>query len=72
MEPPSENRFPQHCCLVRRGMICRAGKLGLQILLLVIFLYFFGLPALERFQRKEVMMVDTEKDTGGIYLPEGI
>ena len=51
------------------GMLLKAGRLGLQILLLIIFFYFFGFPALERFQLKEVMMVDSEKDTGGIYLP---
>ena len=50
-------------------MLTKTGKLGLQILLLVIFFHFFGLPAVERFQQKEIIMVDSEKDNGGIYLP---
>ena len=44
-------------------------RLLLQILLLAIFLHFFGLPAIEKYQRREVMVVETSKDTDGIPLP---
>ena len=41
----------------------------LQILLLTTFLYFFGLPAITRFVRKEVMVVETSKETNGVPFP---
>ena len=44
-------------------------KLLLQILLLLIFLQFFGLPAISKYQQKDVMIVETAKDTEGIPLP---
>ena len=39
-------------------------RLLLQILLLVIFLHFFGLPAIEKYEKREV----TSKDTDGSIL----
>ena len=57
------------CCIFNKGSLCKAGRIVLQILLLVIFLYFFGLPALKRYQRKEVTVVRSEKDVGGILVP---
>ena len=44
-------------------------RLLLQILLLAIFLHFFGLPAIEKYQKGDVMVVETSKDTDGIPLP---
>ena len=44
-------------------------RLLLQILLLAIFLHFFGLPAIEKYQKRDVMVVETSKDTDGIPLP---
>ena len=44
-------------------------RLLLQILLVTTFLNFFGLPAIKKYQRKEVMVVETSKDTDGIPLP---
>ena len=41
----------------------------LQILLLATFLYFFGLPAIYRFVRKEVRVVETTKETNGVPFP---
>ena len=41
----------------------------LQIILLAIFLHFFGQPAVEKFLKKDVMVVETKKDTDGIPLP---
>ena len=40
----------------------RGIRMILQILLLTIFLYFFGLPAIEKYEKREV----TSKDTDGI------
>ena len=53
-------------------MGCRVSTLSrllFQLVLFVIFLYFFGLPAVEEYMRKEVMVVETEKDMGGIPIP---
>ena len=44
-------------------------RLCLQSLLLTIFLFFFGLPAVEKYEKKEVMMVETSKETHGIPSP---
>ena len=37
--------------------------------MLAIFLQFFGLPAIEKYGRKDVLWVETIKDTDGIALP---
>ena len=37
--------------------------------MLTTFLYFFGFPAVARFAKKEVMVVETSKDTRGIPSP---
>ena len=44
-------------------------RLILQILLLAIFFQFFGLPAIEKYHKKDVMIVKTVKDTEGNPLP---
>ena len=44
-------------------------RLALQTLLLAIFLHFFGIPAVRKFNRNEVMMVKTSKLTNGIPAP---
>ena len=44
-------------------------KLLLQILLLAIFWHFFGLTAIEKYQKREVMVVETSKETDGIPVP---
>ena len=40
-----------------------------QVLLLTTFLHFFGFPAISRFEKKEVLVVEATKETGGIPLP---
>ena len=40
-----------------------------QLVLFTIFLYFFGLPAVDEYRRKEVMLVETKKNTDGIPAP---
>ena len=53
-------------------MKCRVStcsRLLFQLVLFTVFLYFFGLPAVEEYMRKEVMVVETEKAMGGIPIP---
>ena len=50
-------------------LISKGPRLIAQIGLLVVFSYFFGLPAIERFLKKDVMVVETLKKTDGIPSP---
>ena len=59
----------QHSCSLVGGGAIHWMRQLLQILLLAIFLHFFGLPAIQKYQRKEVMVVETTKTTNGIPLP---
>ena len=40
-----------------------------QLILLAIFIYFFGLPIIETYQKKEVMTLEKKRNTHGIPLP---
>ena len=40
-----------------------------QLILLAIFLYFFGLPIIETYQKKEVMTLEKKRNTNGIPAP---
>ena len=51
-------------------LITLGPRILVQIVLLTTFLYFFGFPAVARFAKKEVMVVETTKDTKGILSPE--
>ena len=44
-------------------------RIALQICLLAIFLHFFGLPAVKKFFRREVILVKTTKATKGLPAP---
>ena len=61
------------CLLIECGAMQRyfmqGMRLLLQILLLAAFLHFFGLPAIWKYQKKEVMVLETSKDTDGIPFP---
>ena len=57
------------CRLMGGAGTTRGMRLLLQILLLATFLHFFGLPAVQKYQKKEVMVVETTKNTEGIPLP---
>ena len=52
-----------------RTLIASAAKPFLQLLLLAIFLHFFGLPAIERYRKKEVLVVEKKLDIDGIPFP---
>ena len=54
----------ENCATAQRGI-----KIFLQVVLLATFLAFFGVPALRKYQRAEVMVVESVKDTDGIELP---
>ena len=50
-------------------LISLGPRLLVQVSLLAAFLYFFGFPAVARFSKKGVMVVETSKDTNGIPIP---
>ena len=52
-----------------RNFLGSAAKPFFQLILLITFLYFFGLPAIERYRKKEVILVEKKRDTGGIPFP---
>ena len=47
-----------------RGFV-KGSRVVLQMALVFIFLYFFGMPAIKRFLAREVMVVKTLRNTGG-------
>ena len=47
----------------------RGSKVILQTVLFVIFISYFGLPSVEKYQKKNVMMVNSVKNTNGIPIP---
>ena len=49
-----------------RNFLGSAAKPFFQLILLATFLYFFGLPAIERYRKKEVLVVEKKRDTGEI------
>ena len=68
------------CKMVVSWTVCKRGRLLqtllsvgprllVQVALLAAFLYFFGFPAVARFAKKGVMVVETSKDTNGIPIP---
>ena len=48
-----------------RDLLAKAAKPLFQLILLASFLYFFGLPAVETYSKKEVMVVEKKRDTDG-------
>ena len=52
-----------------KSFISQVARILIQVALLVIFLHFFGLPAIARFAKMDVMIVETMKQTNGIPVP---
>ena len=52
-----------------RNAFLTISKLIIQLWLLGLFLHFFGLPALERFHDKKVVVVTSTKESGGTPAP---
>ena len=52
-----------------QSFISQVARILIQAALLVVFLHFFGLPAIARFGKMDVMVVETMKQTNGIPVP---
>ena len=50
-------------------IVSQGTRVFVHLALLLVFLYFFGMPAVVRFAKKEVMIVETTRQTNGIPLP---
>ena len=50
-------------------LLTKMARPVLQLILLAIFLFFFGLPAIETFGQKKVIVVEEKRDTNGIPCP---
>ena len=57
------------CCVYFGTLFVKAAKPLFQLILLATFLHFFGLPAIDTYLKKEVMVVKKKRDTDGIPLP---
>ena len=52
-----------------QSFLSQVARILVQVALLVAFLHFFGLPAIARFAKMDVMIVETTKQTSGIPVP---
>ena len=52
--------------LLVQNLLQRGARPALQVILLVTFLFFFGLPAIKTYQKKEVMVVESKRDSNEI------
>lgn len=50
-------------------LLTKMARPVLQLILLAIFLFFFGLPAIETFGQKKVIVVEEKRDSDGIPCP---
>ena len=55
--------------LLVQNLLQRGARPALQVILLSTFLFFFGLPAIKTYQKKEVMVVESKRDSNGIPFP---
>ena len=49
--------------------VTKGARISFQISLFCTFLYFFGLPAIEKYRREDIMVVEKTKFTNGIPVP---
>ena len=52
-----------------KTLISHGPRVLIEVVLVTAFFYFFGVPAIERFAKKGVIIVETTKDTKGIPIP---
>ena len=52
-----------------QSFLSQVARILVQVALLIAFLHFFGLPAIARFAKMDVMIVETTKQTSGIPVP---
>ena len=57
------------CLAVSVNIVTFGTRPVFQLVLLATFLYFFGFPIIETYQKKEVMMVEKKRNTHGIPSP---
>ena len=57
------------CWVYVRTLVTRVAKPVFQLILLATFLYFFGLPAIDTYLKKDVIVVEKKRDTDGIPFP---
>ena len=56
-------------CFKIQVLLGRMTRPALQLVLLAIFLFFFGLPSIETYGKKEVIVVEKKRDNNGIPFP---
>ena len=66
---PTENNSCKKCLYPIRKPIIEYLKPVLQLGLLAVFLFYFGLPAVERFRERKVLLVSSRRASGGILAP---
>jgi hypothetical protein len=49
--------------------LSKVARLTLQLALLAVFFWYFGLPAIEKYQERKVIVVESWRPTGGIPAP---
>ena len=52
-----------------KAFLLKGARLFLQLSLFFIFLYFFGLPAVDMYEKRDIMLVENTKFTRGIPVP---
>ena len=52
-----------------QSFLSQVARILVQVALLIAFLHFFGLPAIARFAKMDIMVVETTKQTNGIPVP---
>ena len=52
-----------------QSFLSQVARILVQVALLIAFLHFFGLPAIARFAKMDVMIVETTKQSNGIPVP---
>ena len=67
--PYGANKHIMLCWVYVRTLVTRVAKPVFQLILLATFLYFFGLPAIDTYLKKDVIVVEKKRDTDGIPFP---
>ena len=64
-----DSASPHYCLNCKKMWGNQEPRILVQVTLFVTFFFLFGLPAVERFLKKDVMIVETMKDTKKIPVP---
>ena len=52
-----------------KAFLLKGARLFLQLSLFFIFLHFFGMPAVDMYEKRDIMLVENTKFTRGIPVP---